>query len=142
MTTLENSYCVPRTVEEWVKCIPWLFEDELVHEIVGKAFVAFGDGTISKEPRKGMTELPVSRFLDLLNDRIVPWILAENGFEQHPTWNNTYELDIDEQTIAVSFRNGKIEVEAITDEDSPLCCYLSTFTDLLTLIKFLTPETR
>ena len=142
MTTLENSYCVPRTVKEWVECVPWLNDDPLAkppNDISKCSFVAFADGTISKEPREGMTELPVHRFLDLLHDRIVPWRLEERGFNN--PFDDTYTLRLEHDwdgiivTRVIRVIGGKVSVNG--DDVN-----VTTFTDLLTLIRMLTPPSN
>ena len=134
MTTLGNSYTVPMTLEEWLQCIPWLKDDPMAEDVAKCAFVAFGDGTIANEPREGMVRLSVPRFLDLLNDRIVPWRLEEVGFMH--TVRRIYELNVNAQGhFTLEYCEGFVYVSAGRTS-------ITTFTDLLTLIRFLTPESK
>ena len=134
MTTLGNSYTVPMTLEEWLQCIPWLKDVPIADEIDKCAFVAFGDGTIAKEPREGIVRLSVPRFLDLLHDRIVPWRLEEVGFMH--TVRGIYELNVNPQGhFTLEYCEGFVYVSAGRTS-------ITTFTDLLTLIRFLTPPSK
>ena len=142
MTTLNNSFCRPTNEEVCQIMTPLAISADENHVLIaftvdGKNYKFYRRWEDVKDDNR--TEIPVTHFLDLYHDNIIPWRLEEVGFRTHPSWPNIFDLDIDEQTIAVSFRNNKIEVEAITDEDSPLCLHILTFTELLTLIRMLTP---
>ena len=132
MTTLGNSYTVPMNLEEWVQCVPWLKDDPLADDIAKCVFVAYGDGTIAKEPREGMLRVSVPRFLDLMNDSIVPWRLEEVGFVH--SVRGIYELNVNPHGhFTLEYCEGFVYVSAGRTS-------ITTFTDLLTLIRMLTPN--
>jgi hypothetical protein len=134
MTTLQNSYTVPMTLEEWVQCVPWLSEDELAHEIAKCAFVAFGDYTVATKPRDGMVMVSVPRFLDLMNDSIVPWRLEEVGFIH--SVRGIYELNVNPHGhFTLEYCEGFVYVSAGRTS-------ITTFTELLELIRMLTPPSN
>ena len=139
MTTLENSYCVPKTEEEWDMLYPkvnWLGRYPSKNSHVcwynnGKYLASWPN----EDPNR--TEIPVQHFLDLVEDRITPWRLGEIGFNMSelPYFirieapNEMHTIQVTE-TGKLTFINGK-NFRGIT-----------TFTDLLTLIKFLTPPAK
>lgn len=137
MTTLQNSYTVPMTLDEWVQCVPWLKDDPLADDIEKCAFVAFfafGDYTIAEKPRDGMVRVSVPRFLDLMNDRIVPWRLEEVGFVH--SVRGIYELNVNPHGhFTVEYCEGFVYVSAGRTS-------ITTFTDLLKLIRMLTPPSN
>jgi hypothetical protein len=138
MTTLENSYTVPMTLDELVQCVPWLKDDPMAEDVAKCAFVAFGDGTIAKEPRDGMAEIPVPKFIDLLNDRITPWRLEEVGFFDHVT---QFIGLFGSSHIHFTKSSGSVTITPF-DHGKGINVYPTTFTDLLTLIRSLTPNTN
>ena len=140
MTTLGNSYTVPMTLEEWVQCVPWLKDDPIAEDVAKCAFVAFGDGKIAKEPREGMVRLSVPRFLDLLHDRIVPWRLEEVGFVNLYLNKNVWKLQFRLTSLVCNTEMNITSIEGECGEEIPL--NITTFTDLLTLIRMLTPNTK
>ena len=140
MTTLQNSYTVPMNLDEWEQCVPWLKNDPLADDIAKcafVAFVAFGDYTIAEKPREGMVRVSVPRFLDLMNDSIVPWRVEEHGFNN--PFGDTYTLRLEHDwdgiivTRVVRVIGGKVSVNG-DDVNIP------TFTELLKLIRMLTPN--
>lgn len=135
---LSEVYCRPKTEEEWVDCIPWLNGDPMLSDIAKTSFFAFGDGTISKEPNEGINEIPVTHFIDLLQDKIVPWRLEEDGFS-----HNTPMIEVASYpmgNITVCFHEGNVSV-ILDPNDSPwhshICKGCKTYTELLTLIKLI-----
>ena len=77
------------------------------------------------------TEIPVQHFLDLLNDSIVPWRIEEVGFEKKvDAWNVGFH-SFSENEITWSHKSKSIEFM-----DNPM--NITTFSDLLTLIRFRT----
>jgi hypothetical protein len=141
MTTLENSYCVPRTVEEWDMLYPkanWLGQYPCEHSHVysscgGHKYLASWP---NDDPNK--TEIPVSHFLDLLHDRIAWWRLEEVGF-----------LEDDDDTWCLNTESSQVRCygDVIIDRivlwpdyaEYSSNIYITTFTDLLTFIRMLTP---
>jgi len=80
-------------------------------------------------------EIPVQHFIDLVEDRITPWRLGEFGFEfAHGEW---YLCFNDEDSIIMT-EDGQF---FIVSDQREIPIYHTTFTELLTLIKFLTPPT-
>lgn len=131
MTTLENSYCKPQSEAEW-DLLPnrdlWCRNEDAV----------FGAIDFRKQKVSGKTEIPVQHFIDLIEDRIVPWRLEEIGFEYNEyrgkvlselskyitTENENHCIDFDPNDGIVKVNlNGFEGVE--------------TFSEILTLIKFL-----
>lgn len=131
MTTLENSYCVPRTVNERAM-FPHLLTEEHYGVQLDNDYgvVCFDEGDWIYE---NGTEIPVSHFLDILHDRIVPWRLEEVGFVdpfktiRRRLLTDFHTIDVDEQNV-VRIDGGYT--------------YITTFTDLLTLIRMLTPPSN
>ena len=132
MKTLENTYCRPTKEAEWDLVCPTrqYIEGRVVFTVAGEPMPHI-------EPYY-LTEIPVQQFIDLLEDRIVPWRLKEIGFEYNEyrgkvlselskyitTENENHCIDFDPNDGIVKVNlNGFEGVE--------------TFTDLLTLIRFL-----
>lgn len=135
MTTLQNSYCVPKTEDEWRKVMP---------AAIGKVSfgaVWFAHGSLHNiNPAQleygGRTEIPVQHFLDLLHDRIAPWRLKEVGFVPFPDEHNTAMMRWENDAqYTVEVIGGGVYVNNASYN-------ITTFTDLLTLIKFLTPPVK
>ena len=144
MTTLENSYCVPRTVEEWSLClngdIPSMInQTHIAFFHAGELSSANENGFWWKDRKDGKTEIPVPHFIDLLHDRIVPWRLEEIGFNN--PLGDTYKLrlshDWDDVIVTRMIRviGGRVSVNG--DDVN-----VATFADLLTLIRLLTPPSK
>lgn len=131
MTTIDNSYCVPRTVNERAM-FPHLLTQEHFGVYCDKDYgvLCFDEGDWIHE---NGTEIPVSRFLDILHDRIMPWRLEDAGFvDPFKTTRRRFiaefhTIDVDEQNV-VRLDGGYT--------------YITTFTDLLTLIRMLTPPSN
>lgn len=132
MITIDNSYCVPRTVEEWDAF-------GLIPLTGHKVMWLGGEPSIVSGTFDDRTEIPVSRFLDLLHDRIVPWRLEEIGFNN--PLGDTYKLrlshDWDDVIVTRMIRviGGRVSVNG--DDVN-----VATFADLLTLIRLLTPPSK
>ena len=80
-------------------------------------------------------EVSVEKFLDLLHDRIAPWRLEEVGFRKIA---GVYQQD---SGLNVFFNDDVIESYINCDGDC-IDTYITTFTELLTLIRFLTPPVK
>lgn len=158
MTTLENSYCVPKTKEGYSRL--WSACSKLGFDISRYLFEGVGGSVQYREDEYGkniyqprsideeriflknakecdVSEVSINQFLDLLHDRISPWRLEEIGFNmQELPYRLEVQGRVDKHTIQVTetgrfiFLNG-YQVEGIT-----------TFRELLTLIKFLTPAEK
>lgn len=134
MTTLENSYCVPNN-SQWEELIGYAPDRDTVICAVYDAEMGILDANADEV--KCLTEIPVSRFQDLLHDRIVGWRLEEVGFVKS---NNSHRLQVSDYSVdwvwsynfaMVTGPRGFSDFKGIT-----------TFTDLLTLIRMLTPNTN
>lgn len=151
MTTLDNSYCVPKTKEDWA-----LLGRGESHNFAIKgdrAFYAYDIDEGDNPYRIAMillkdignhdwltNEIPVPHFLDLVHNRIAPWRLEEVGGEQSED-GNAWLIECG-QIICVGFySDGGVSVSIHYDYAS-IPAYITTFTDLLTLIKFLTPPAQ
>lgn len=128
MTTLENSYCVPKG-EEWD-----IFG--LIPLTGHKVMWLGGEPSLVSGTFNDRTEIPVSHFIDLLHDRIVPWRLEEVGFKPWPNsntpasmlWENEAQYTIEVIVESVYVNSASFNI--------------TTFTDLLTLIRMLTPPSN
>lgn len=129
MTTLENSYCVPRD-SEWDKFGLINLNGNII--IWRSGTWTLSDPTVPH----GYKEIPVQHFVDLVEDRISVWRLGEVGFDfAHGEW---YLCFNDEDSIIMT-EDGQF---FIVSDQQEIPLYITTFTDLLTLIKFLTPPTK
>lgn len=143
MTTLDNSFCRP-TNEELGQIMTRLkMSADENHVLVAYTI----NGKKHKFYRRwvdvtdiGLTEIPVSRFLDLYHDRITPWRLVEIGFK-FDVLGYGY-LDLKNEGSLLKFTS---------DHEIFLCAYrqqittkvfITTFTELLQQIKFLTPPQK
>jgi len=150
MTTLENSYCVPKTEEEWslmtelhgLQILSDVTFEQFKSYIVqnrylGLAFIS-GKTDFFRGSKDGAQEIPVQHFIDLAEDRISSWRLEEVGFT-----NRIFRCDLD---LAHEW-NGFIVKRKIVEQCGMIKLNgedtsITTFTELLTLIKFLTPQTK
>jgi hypothetical protein len=135
MTTIDEVYCVPRTVEEHAM-FPYLSTDEHFGVYLDSEYgvLCFDEGEFIYE---NGTEIPVTRFLDLLHDRIACWRLEEVGFKfdvigygflDLKNEGSFLKLTSDGEVFWCSYR------QQITTK-----AFVYTFTELLQLIRFLTP---
>lgn len=135
-TTLNNSYCAPTDKSEWSDLFPTTsipkFQVYVMHDGVRHHFVA-------RRPSNHLhwKEISVPRFLDLLHDRIAPWRLEEIGFEKLnvPAHPMPYMMKVGCHNVFFD-----VKLQSVMLDTKPI--YITTFTDLLTLIKFLTPPTK
>lgn len=125
--TLAEIYCIPKTEAEFDLLgdrSMWCLKDGVVYWSI-----PFWNQTTD-----GKNKVSVSRFADLLHDRIVQWRLEEVGF------NKMLGIYEHKCGLRISLYGTRIEVYVLCDGSS-IDLYPTTFTDLLTLIKFLTPPT-
>jgi len=147
MTTLENSYCVPKTEEEFIL----LGYDRVpnFHIKGNRVYYAILDETDqwtrSVELYSNLgnlewltNEIPIQHFIDLVEDRISAWRLEEVGFIDHGT---QFIGVFGSSHIHFTKSNGRVTVTPY-DHGKGINAYITTFTELLTLIKFLTPPTK
>lgn len=136
MTTINKVYCSPKTDEEWMSLLGYIPSDTCNRCVY---YEGLGMLEIDSENEHlvnfdGMSEIEVSKFLDLAHDRITPWRLEEIGF------NNKLELFVQGFNLTVApSENPYVYIEVSHHADIDF--NITTFTDLLTLIKFLTPRT-
>ena len=139
MTTIDKVYCSPKTDEEWMSLLGYIPSDSCTRCVY---YEDFGMLEIDSENEHlvnfdGMSEIEVSKFLDLAHDRITPWMLEEVGFVNHST---QYIGLFGSSHIHYTISNGHIRATPF-DGIKGINAYITTFTDLLTQIKFLTPPT-
>jgi len=127
-TELKDVYCVLKTDEDWTKlglkshvyaeksAVFWSYDMPMNNGVVGPT-----NPHLLK--LQGRTEIPAQHFIDLLEDRIVPWRLEEIGF------NN--------QMVETPFFNVECENELVYIDGSITPLNISTFTELVQLLKFL-----
>jgi hypothetical protein len=137
---LSESYCRPKTKEEW-EAISIYFLDEIEYyggvsewkqdfERCGYVFFFYSDnygGILYSSSGNDRTEIPVSNFIDLMNDSIVSWRLEEDGFDFYVAHYVINELGI------LVYPNDVFPVYT-TCMDEPWKG-IKTYTDLLTLIR-------
>jgi hypothetical protein len=125
---LSESYCRPNEID-W-KAIELIDDDRVIRNYRDWSICATVGSLL------GRTEIPVSHFIDLLNDSIVPWRLVNDGFNTMGGIVHTLELRpvIDGETVVR-------KITAIADtgkvylNDGPT--NIETYTDLLTLIRLI-----
>ena len=129
---LNESYCIAMTEDETERLMDtsrscgfswnvWNHKGQWLH-------VEDSDGFNLSGELEGRTEIPVSHFIDLLNDSIVPWRLEEDGFDIQD--GITYF-----ETVAGSFR---IEADGdVSHIVTGRTANVDTYTDLLTLIRLI-----
>ena len=152
MTTLQNSYCVPKTVEEWsnlgMNPLPEHMGVIGTPDGIGICIGVFRDG----KPRRrknliidnpdDFKSCTANQIIDLLHDRIVPWRLEEIGFQSPVLAKWKYELTLkhvwgEEPFKKPSLRRIRFDKGEMSLDNQPI--NISKFTDLLSLIRFLTP---
>ena len=128
MKTLENTYGRPITEAEW-DLLPnrdlWCRNEDAV----------FGAIDFRKQKVSGKTEIFVQHFIDLLEDKIVPWRLEEVGFVNK--YDSDYVYAIDNRTDLYIMLNYNFIRSRYNSDEVDIPVNIKTFTDLLTLIRFL-----
>ena len=137
MTRLDNSYCVPITDEEWAAIDALNPRIEL--RIKGKFVYTLKEHGkrrlwLCHRKKGNAKEIPVSRFLDMWHDRIVQWRLQEVGFVH--SVRGIYELNVNPHGhFTLEYCEGFVYVSAGRTS-------ITTFTELLELIRMLTPPSN
>jgi hypothetical protein len=95
------------------------------------------DGMLGVWYNSTRTEIPVSHFIDLLNDSIVPWRLGDDGFVCHenggfPWWS--FDFTKDDSDFCIQFLNNTIRVWVNSEL---IKTNVKTYTDLITLIRLI-----
>jgi len=121
ITRIEDVYTVPKTEADWAM-LPADRESWCRNE-----GVVFGNIPYNKQRREGKKEIPVDRFLDLLNDKIAPWRLLEVGFFRYESDHMAFD------EIGLSVYDIGAEVHYVRNID-PL--NINTFSELLQMMKF------
>jgi hypothetical protein len=128
MTTLDNAYCRPTTEAEW-DLLPdrdlWCRNEDAV----------FGAIDFSKQKVSNKTEIHVQHFIDLIEDRICAWRLEEVGFVNK--YDSDYVYSIDNRTDLYIMLNYNFIRSRYNSDEVDIPVNIKTFTDLLTLIRFL-----
>jgi hypothetical protein len=123
---LSEVYCKPKTVDEWRQVSGYTVDEGDYNNAVYDAEIGVIDALDSEID--GLTEIPVSYFIDLLKDSIVQWRLEEDGFDIQE--GITYF-----ETVAGSFR---IEADGdVSHIVTGRTANVDTYTDLLTLIRLI-----
>jgi len=143
---LAESYCRPKTEEEWQSVcdgLDWGFDVQYVLRKYNGGAVAYGWIAPIMTEQFGRvelgTEIPVSHFTDLMHDRLATWRLEEDGFVfyastgQHVLHTNglkRYHVTLPpiSNTVKVDVWNGDKGIEADN---------VTTYTDLITLIRLI-----
>lgn len=168
MTTLDNSFAVLRTLEEWTIIAPLFSQESGYYASIEEwmtDFIRCGHVNLSKinsilnidAETYGRTEIPVTHFLDLLHDRICAWRLEEVGFRKYimeidgilfsTPHEQDYILKIGIAEVGVRIENDKFFAASLSVGDCVeqyfvLAHGITTFTELLQQIKFLTPPQK
>lgn len=128
MKTLENTYCRPTTEAEW-DLLPnrdlWCRNEDAV----------FGAIDFRKQKVSGKTEISVQRFIDLLEDSICVWRIEEFGFKELA--KGVWSWSDDGHQILISFERELNVMLSYSDQGMIPLCGVQTFSNLLTLIRFL-----
>jgi hypothetical protein len=131
ITRIEDVYTVPKTEEEW-KLFPVRVRSD--REICISSNSRCMTVRLGHCSSLGMTEIPVDRFLDLLNDMIAPWRLDEAGFRRNDSTGLEYfNIEISKVDLSWSAKYGV----AITKGVEDIWLTITTFTELLQQMKFL-----
>ena len=137
---LSEVYCRPKK-HEWKEVLTW--DEHLTKSLPIVSWDWAMDGkcypisrTENHYTLKDRTEIPVTHFIDLLQDNIAPWRLKEDGFETlsgvvyKRMFNSIIYGERVRNTITVITDTGKVYLN-----DKPTNC--KTYTDLITLIKLI-----
>ena len=124
---LSQVYCVPKTANNWINLLGF---DQSGHAEFCKYSNNLGaipsDNTIGRT-----TEIPVSHFIDLLNDSIVAWRLEEDGFDvSRLPYLKHIQGQWDEHIIGVTETGKFVFIHGKQMN-------VTTYTDLLTLIRLI-----
>jgi len=129
---LSESYCRPTTPEEW--------------EVFGLIplsghYVTWlgGEPTLISGKFADRTEIPVSHFLDLLHDRIVPWRLEEDGFVFYASTGQhvLYTTRLKRYHVTMPPISNTVKFYLWSGDKAIEADNIITYTDLLTLIRLI-----
>jgi hypothetical protein len=136
---LSEVYCRPKK-HEWKEVLTW--DEHLTKSLPIVSWDWAMDGkcypisrTENHYTLKDRTEIPVTHFIDLLHDKIVPWRLEEDEFITEEHNNSPRSIFIDRSTVYIKngamINRGLVTVKFVP---FPGC---KTYTDLITLIKLI-----
>ena len=128
---LGESYCKPQTEEEWEK-IQALNDSRLIRPHLFPDICAAIDG---KPSIKDRTLIPVSHFTDLMHDRIAPWRLNEDRFQQVTPYLQTRQYCFDFVTVTFEAENVHVTIPDRLGAFGIRRCKVTTYTQLRTLIE-------
>jgi len=143
---LVNSYCIPKSHEDWDAIYPqakWLSQYPSSHSHV---FYVDGGKYLASYPNENpnRTEIPIQHFIDLIEDKICEWRLAEDGFVESIWQNNhIHTLKLSETKEVLFNYDGTCQVwqiqtiDEITEWNKVDFENVKTYSDLLTLIRLL-----
>ena len=128
---LKSSYCVPKGAEwDAFGLIP-----------LSGHYVTWlgGEPTLISGKFADRTEIPVTHFIDLLHDRITPWRLEEDGFEFYSaTGQHVFHTKgLKRYHVTMPPMSNKVKVDVWTGDKAIEADKITTYTDLITLIKLI-----
>ena len=136
---LGESYCKPTTEEEW-KQVSGVFPlgKRFCHQKDAKAYWVEGlIGVVSDIVQHDRTEIPVAPFTDLLHDRIAPWRLEEDGFNQITPYVQTRQYFFDFVTVTFEAENVHVTIPDRLGAFGIRRCNVTTYTKLINLIEMI-----
>lgn len=151
MTTLENSYCVPKNSKEWKALLLCNATMRNCIRIRNRGQIAFlqitplitlMDADKDEFHFGDRKEIPVQHFIDLVEDRISSWRLEEVGFKVDHTKRHVLKVEDSNDEIVIGVNSMQVVFFYFEHGMESKTTSITTFTDLLTLIKFLTPPTK
>jgi hypothetical protein len=138
MTILENSYCKPQEESEWE--LIGLYNTELYKNPIQSFCVEYikGKKRYLSKPKSSKTKIPTQHFVDLFEDRITSWRLEELGLKCASPMITVRQYEIGLLTIVITDNGAVVGIQSHFDSFGiKYLDNVKTFTDLLTLIKFL-----
>ena len=139
---LSEVYCRPKT-DEWEEVLTW--DEHLTKSLPIVSWDWAMDGKcypISRNENhhtlKDRTEIPVTHFIDLLQDKIAQWRLEEDRLLWHSSINQ-YVISIGSKRYHVTSPpiSNTVKVDVWSGDISITADGCKTYTDLLTLIKLI-----
>lgn len=143
LTTIDKVYCRPKNEEEWKMVEPYggIYEpnDSVVFDYDGVCLIIPDNDDDFVKDIERRTEIPVKHFIDLFEDRIVPWRLEEVGFSKQIDGYQSISFE----DCSVHVFHGSIKTSiTVQVELSDIELNISTFTELLQLLKFLNHDKK
>jgi len=129
---LSEVYCIPQTAKD---CKALNVSNGEIGMKLCQSLVS--DGKAIFQGNSGRTEIPVQHFIDLAEDRIVPWRLEEVGFKYIKDHTPFYEFSISKVSNLSWAESTSKHGIALEIREEQIWFSIHNFTDLLTLIKFM-----